>query len=105
MTTEESHKLATGVIECAVRDAQGRVAGDRVAAIAWLASRQASIWFDALGLSQAAFLEKLEWTDMAVRAMLSSSLTCSQDEFDTIMASVEYFESITKPSLQTPVTV
>lgn len=81
--------LAHAVLLCAVRDARGRRFGSPSGSTAWLASRQASVWYDILDINQAAFLEAIGWADLARRALQDADLagperTCIEDSLQAL---------------------
>lgn len=93
MTYDEAYNLAQAVLENAIRDAEGRIEGNQTHAVAWLASKDAQIWLDLLGLEQSAVLMAIDWPSMALKA-LQGSPTAS--EARTITTTLDHFASLSE---------
>lgn len=66
---EAARRLAAAAIICAIKDAKGRNGGDRVEAIAWLASKDATKYLDVLDMPQSSLLTRCGWMDWAEEVM------------------------------------
>ena len=67
-------RLASAMITQAIKDMDKRMAQasrpnrvreQHITATLWLASAEATVWFDAVGIDQAAALERLDWATRA----------------------------------------
>lgn len=101
MTSDEASRLSTAVLECALKDAEGRQEGDRLWAIAWLSSRQASVFFDILGWEQSRILSApmprfegcwMQWADEVLQEAPQTSREAAL--MDVIRTSRDYIQSL-----------
>ena len=82
-------RLASAMITQAIKDMDKRMARtDRpnrvreqhITATLWLASAEATVWFDAVGIDQAAALERLDWATRAQNMLDNPPLLLEADE-------------------------
>ena len=76
---ESARRLCAAMIQCAIKDAGGRKGGDRVFAIAWLASTDATKYLDLLDIPQSTLLTRCGWMEWAEEVILTS-IFCYDDE-------------------------
>lgn len=87
---QATRRLAAATVLCALKDAKGRRGGDRVEAIAWLASKKATLYLDLVEIQQSSLLTKCGWLEWASAEIFSSSVPMTQEQFDVIQPTLEY---------------
>lgn len=60
-----TRRVCTAVIECALKDAEGRAGANRAEAIAWLASKDAALFLDPINIPQSSMLMRTGWREWA----------------------------------------
>lgn len=76
---QATRRLAAATVLCALKDAKGRRGGDRVEAIAWLASTKATLYLDLVEIQQSSLLTKCGWLEWAAE-IIHESIFCYDDE-------------------------
>jgi len=91
---EAARRLAAAAIMCAVKDARGRKGGDRVEAIAWLASKDATRYLDVLDMPQSTLLSRCGWMEWAYETIMNPPQTTTIEQINVIWASLAYLQDL-----------
>jgi len=90
-----ARRLAAAVILCALKDAKGRKGGDRVEAIAWLASKKAAVYLDLVDIPQSTLLNRYGWKEWAIEEIYDDShWPMTLDQALVISHTLEYLEDL-----------
>jgi len=85
--------FASSMLRQAVKDMRREGSpswSESVEATAWLGSKKASLWFDAVGLEQEVALSKLNWIDDAQNILDKKESCLSDDQRRVIIDSLNY---------------
>ena len=98
-------RLASAMITQAIKDMDKRMAQasrpnrvreQHITATLWLASAEATVWFDAVGIDQAAALERLGWADRAQKLLDNPPLLLEPDERKFLLDGIDVLTEHTR---------
>jgi hypothetical protein len=78
-------------------DRPNRVREQHISATLWLASVEATVWFDAVGIDQAAALERLDWAGRAQKLLDDPPLSLKPDEHRFLLDGIGVLTRHTRP--------
>ncbi len=91
---DSARRLCAAVVQCALRDAEGRKDIDRVEAIAWLASKDCTLYLDLLEMPQSTLLTRSGWMDWAAEVLLDSTTPMYTEHFGVISHTLDYLQDL-----------
>ena len=89
-----SQRLAAAVLQRAFKDAKGSEGPERVEALAWLASTDATVYMDFLDMPQSTLLTRSGWMDWAAQELFSSVAPMAQEYSDVIKHAHKYLHRL-----------
>jgi len=78
-------------------DRPNRVREQHISATLWLASAEATVWFDAVGIDQAAALERLDWAGRAQKLLDDPPLSLKPAEHRFLLDGIGVLTRHTRP--------
>ena len=77
-------------------DRPNRVREQHISATLWLASVEATVWFDAVGIDQAAALERLDWAGRAHKLLDNPPLSLKLHERKFLLEGIDVLTKHTR---------